>query len=57
MDDITQTIICGQLFAGHVGLSTNEMEEKFSTSDNLKYHSKQIFLSFHWPTAHHVTCK
>ena len=21
------------------------------------YHSKQIFLSFHWPRAHHVTCK
>ena len=20
-------------------------------------HSKQIFLSFHWPRAHHVTCK
>ena len=21
------------------------------------YHSKQIFLSFHWPRAHYVTCK
>ena len=21
------------------------------------HHSKQIFLSFHWPTAHHVTSK
>ena len=21
------------------------------------YHSMQIFLSFHWPRAHHVTCK
>ena len=21
------------------------------------YHSKLIFLSCHWPTAHHVTCK
>ena len=22
-----------------------------------KSHSKQIFLSFHWSRAHHVTCK
>ena len=21
------------------------------------YHLMQIFLPFHWPTAHHVTCK
>ena len=25
--------------------------------NNYYYHSKQIFLSFHWPRAHHVTCK
>ena len=25
--------------------------------NNHYYHSKQIFLSFHWPRAHHVTCK
>ena len=24
---------------------------------NPHYHLKQIFLSFHWPRAHHVTCK
>ena len=24
---------------------------------SIHYHSKQIFLSFHWPRAHHVTCK
>ena len=25
--------------------------------NNYYYHSKQIFLSFHWPRAQHVTCK
>ena len=25
--------------------------------NNNYYHSKQLFLPFHWPKAHHVTCK
>ena len=25
--------------------------------NNVHYHSKQIFLSFHWPRAHHMTSK
>ena len=25
--------------------------------DNSFYHSMQMFLPFHWPRAHHVTCK
>ena len=25
--------------------------------NNVHHHSKQIFLSFHWPRAHHMTCK
>ena len=24
---------------------------------NVHYHSMQIFLPFHWPRTHHVTCK
>ena len=24
---------------------------------NYYYHSMQLFLPFHWPRAHHVTCK
>ena len=27
------------------------------TTNILDYHSKKVFLSFHWPRAHHVTCK
>ena len=33
----------------------NAMSLSRKTINN--YHSKQIFLSFHWPRAHHVTCK
>ena len=28
---------------------------KFWGANKVYYHSKQIFLSFHWPRAHHVT--
>ena len=28
----------------------------FSVDNNFYYYSKQIFLSFHWPRAYHVTC-
>ena len=28
----------------------------FSEDNNFYYYSKQIFLSFHWPRAHQVTC-
>ena len=31
--------------------------KQFQCLNNLYYHSMQIFLSFHWPKAHHVTCK
>ena len=37
--------------AGNVQIS------RLSMYHNSYYHSKQIFLSFHWPRAHHVTCK
>ena len=29
----------------------------FGSENNTYYHSMQFFLPFHWPTAHHVTCK
>ena len=37
--------------AGNVQIS------RLSMYHNSYYHSKQISLSFHWPRAHHVTCK
>ena len=37
--------------AGNVQIS------RLSMYHNSYYLSKQIFLSFHWPRAHHVTCK
>ena len=37
--------------AGNVQIS------RLSMYHNSYYYSKQIFLSFHWPRAHHVTCK
>ena len=32
----------------------NQMQ---SAVNKCYYHSMQFFLPFHWPTAHHVTCK
>ena len=28
-----------------------------SDADKMNYHSMHSFLPFHWPRAHHVTCK
>ena len=75
------TIICRQLFAGHV-VGSRPMKRKkhfhrmiilFSriiinviilkqlvASGDVNigdYHSMKMFLPFHWPRAHHVTCK
>ena len=36
---------------------TYNVWKKIIASYNSHYHSKQIFLPFHWPTDHHVTCK
>ena len=37
--------------------STGNSRRKANTPHNRYYHSKQIFLPFHWPRVLHVTCK
>ena len=39
-----------------IDIVTN-LDNKDTMKDNNNYHLKQIFLSFHWPRAHHKTCK
>ena len=31
--------------------------QNFGVTNKTHYHSMQMFLPFHWPRAHHVTCK
>ena len=38
-------------------LQTNFKYSTEDTFDKIYYHSMQTFLPFHWPKAHHVTCK
>ena len=37
--------------------SQNRLRSDRNESDICIYHSMQMFLPFHWPRAHHVTCK
>ena len=51
--------LCGwiQITANNrIDIVTN-LDNKDTMKDNNNYHLKQIFLSFHWPRAHHMTCK
>ena len=36
---------------------SSSLHKKKSRKQNRNYHSLQIFLRFHWPRAHRVTCK
>ena len=44
-------------FLVNVKNNNNNKKNFIHTEAKCNYHSKQIFLSFHWPRAHHVTCK
>ena len=50
-------IICLYLSVVRTTNSLISFSMRSDYDNKYHYHSKQMFLSFHWPTAHHVTYK